>query len=183
MNWIYLGCTAFILLTLFDLNKIYKWHAFLNILFPLSIALLIYALFRILMIHDQSQVFTSNVWFYALVLIGAIEQVYALFFALPANKTYVSLNDIQVIDTGLYALCRHPGVWGFIIMAIGFVFATGSCLVLWAALFWTSFDLLHIWIQDRFIFPISITGYQDYRLRVPFLFFKVKESNSCQNLS
>ncbi len=183
MSWIYLGCTSFVLLTLFDLNKIYKWHRSFNLLFPLSIILLIYALVMVLISQDHSIAFNSNPWFFTLVIIGAIEQFYALFFALPASDTYTKLDKVSVVDTGIYGLCRHPGLWGFILMAIGFSLGTGSTLVLWAAILWTAFDFIHILIQDQLIFPYSIDGYSDYQKRVPFLLFKLKEQSTCQNPS
>ena len=48
MNWIIIGGTAFILLTLFDLNKIYKWHWIFNAFFALGILLLTFSLIMIL---------------------------------------------------------------------------------------------------------------------------------------
>ncbi len=180
MNWILLGGAAFILLTLFDLNKVYKWHSSFNALFPLSIFLLILSLVMIYIKMEQYTFFASNPLFYILVCLGALEQVYALFFALP-KETYTKLNEVKLVDSGLYSLCRHPGVWGFIVMAFGFTLASGSMLVLWTALSWTLLDLIHVAIQDRYIFPKSIPGYTLYQVNVPFLFFKRKES-TCQNL-
>ena len=183
MNWIVIGCTAFILLTLFDLNKIYKWHSLINVLFPISLILLIISLYMIYIQQDLYGSFTAYPFFYTLVIIGFIEQIYALFFALPASDTYTKLNEIQLVDHGLYSLCRHPGVWGFLLMAIGFAFGSGSLLISVTAIIWSIFDLIHVYIQDKIIFPKSIPGYLDYQEKVPFLFLKLKESRSCQNPS
>ncbi len=183
MNWIVIGCTSFILLTLFDLNKIYKWHHILNALFPFSIILLIVSLTMIFIQKDLYGTFSSNYLFYSLVVIGAIEQIYALFFALPYADTYTKLDEVKLVDHGIYSLCRHPGVWGFILMGLGFTLASGSFLILLTAIIWSIFDLIHVAIQDTVIFPQSIPGYLDYQEKVPFLFIKLKETSSCQNPS
>ena len=157
------------------MNKIFKWHPFLNGLFPLSIGALIFSLYKLISLIRFYPIFSSNPLFYAFVWIGAIEQVYALFFALPLSDTYTKLSDIKLIDSGIYRCCRHPGVWGFILMAVGFTLGSGSMLILWTALTWTLFDLIHVWIQDVYIFPRSIPGYDQYQRRVPFLFINVRE--------
>lgn len=182
MNWIVIGGTAFILLTLFDLNKLYKWHWIFNAFFALGILLLTFSLIMILKEQIHYGYFEGNYLFCSLIIIGAILQIYALFFALPAKDTYTLLDEIQLVDTGLYGLCRHPGVYGFLLMGIGFSLGTGSILITFTAIIWSLLDLVHVWIQDQFIFPLFIPGYKDYQKRVGFLFIKTKE-NVCQNLS
>lgn len=180
MNWIIIGCLAFILLTLFDANKIYRWHGAFNALFPLSMGLLSVSSVFIYLQRNLWGSFTAWPIFYGLVALGLALQIHALFFALPAAKTYASLETVSLVKTGVYGLCRHPGVWGFILMSMGLTLATGSVLVLWTALVWTVLDLVHIWIQDVFFFPQSIPGYVDYQQQVPFLFFGVKELKRCR---
>lgn len=97
---------------------------------------------------------------------------YTLFFALrSAGSGYAPPVDgkLPLIDRGVYALCRHPGV----------LWLGGFYLALWGALggFWlgaafaayTGLDLLYVLWQDRCVFPHSIFGYVEYRSRVPFL--------------
>lgn len=169
MIWIVLGCFAFVLLTLFDLNKRFKWHPILNSLFPISIGLLITSLVCVYLEVNSFGSFQSYPLFYGLVVIGALEQIYTLFFALPAQTTYASLDTVRLVNTGFYGCCRHPGVWGFILMAIGFTFGSGSMLIAITAVSWTLMDILHVLIQDVFIFPHSIPGYTLYQSQVPFL--------------
>jgi len=179
MNWIIVGCIAFILLTLFDANKHYHWHSALNLLFPLAIGILIWAAVSLGLNQAYYGNFQAYPLFYGLVLLGILEQFYALFFALPTKSTYVGLGPIPLVNTGLYGLCRHPGVWGFFAIGLGLTLATGSVLIAFASITWFLFDLLHIAVEDFIFFPLFIPGYLDYQKQVPFLFFGVKEIKRC----
>lgn len=179
MNWIIVGSFAFILLTLFDANKVYRWHTSLNLLFPLSLGILVLSTFQLYLIKDAFGVFNTSPLFYGLVLLGLFEQIYALFFALPLKKTYTELTSVELVDTGLYGLCRHPGVWGFMAMGLGLSLALGSYILLTTALIWSLLDVLHVYVQDRLFFPKTIPGYLSYQKQVPFLFFGVKEIKRC----
>ena len=55
--------------------------------------------------------------------------IYALFFALPFQETYVVQNvGNKVCAQGMYALCRHPGVLWFTGFYLSFHYG-----LLWAA--------------------------------------------------
>lgn len=74
-----------------------------------------------------------------------------------------------LVDTGVYALCRHPGVlWlgGFYLFAWC---AAGGRALLAAFVLFTGLDVLYVWWQDRVVFPRSIRGYCEYRQTTPFL--------------
>ena len=98
--------------------------------------------------------------------------IHTLFFALrDGGSGYAPPADgkLPLVDGGVYALCRHPGV----------LWLGGFYLALWGALggFWlgaafaiySALDLFYVLWQDRVIFPRSISGYEGYRGRVPFL--------------
>ena len=75
----------------------------------------------------------------------------------------------SVIDTGSYAVVRHPGFWPYAAMhAVIFllwrdarVAVVGGALVL--------MDLLLVLIEDVWIFPRLLRGYDVYKQRVPML--------------
>ena len=77
---------------------------------------------------------------------------YTLFFALPFEETYVrESRGRRVCRTGMYALCRHPGV--LLVLAV-----SGSVL-----------DLLYAVFQDVWTFPKTFCDYEEYRREAPFL--------------
>lgn len=53
--------------------------------------------------------------------------------------------------------------------------------MLWACLIWTLLDLLHIFIQDVYFFPLTIKGYADYQKETPFLLFNKKSLQRFQD--
>lgn len=96
-------------------------------------------------------------------------QLYVLFFAVPFQKTYVGLGDNKIVDTGFFALARHPGViWFFFFFTFLWLYS-GRMLILLAGLAWTAMDVVHVFIQDRFIFPRMFNGYDVYIKKVPFM--------------
>lgn len=112
----------------------------------------------------------------SLFLIFAFLLVYSLFLELPFVKTYgkKKFND-ELVDTGTYALCRHPGVLWF-----GFVFfflsiTTGAQLLFAAGVVWTGLDVLHIYLQEKLFFPKMFPKYKEYINTTPML-LPTKES-------
>jgi len=151
-------------------------HPLLNGLFGVGIALLVIATLQILSAKEVLFTFTANPVWWIVSGLGFIEMIYALFFALPFSKTYVKTSsNAQIITTGLYGLCRHPGVWGFFIFYLFAALATGNGSLLVAALLWTIMDILHVWIQDSLFFVKTLEGYTLYKKETPFLFFGIKE--------
>jgi hypothetical protein len=39
----------------------------------------------------------------------------------------------------------------------------------WAFLIWTIMDIIHVWVQDKYFFPKTLMGYDDYKRVTPFL--------------
>ena len=151
-------------------------HPLLNGLFAIGVGLLIIATAQILNVDQPLFTFTSIPILWVISGLGFIEMIYALFFAFPFNKTYVKTSsNSDIITTGLYGLCRHPGVWGFFIFYLFAALATGNGTLLIAALVWTTMDILHVWIQDSLFFVKTLQGYTLYKKTTPFLFFGIKE--------
>ncbi len=172
MSYILAGCAAFVFLYIFDLNKIFGFHRFFNLFFGIGIVMLGVATLGVSLRGEQDFFFPGalHIFFWILALGSFGLLLYALFFALPFSKTYVELNKAnQVIDSGMYALCRHPGVIWFFMMYMFLWLASGRWLVLLAGLIWTVMDVIHVYVQDRWIFPKTLEGYDKYQQRTPFL--------------
>lgn len=96
--------------------------------------------------------------------------IYSLFFALPFGKTYIEVEKGNtVVDTGMYALCRHPGVIWFFFFYLFLWLASGKMMIMWAGIIWTGMDIVHVYVQDRWLFPKNLNGYDSYKHKVPFL--------------
>ncbi len=175
-----LGILAFILLSVFDFHKLNPIHPVFNLSFALGCLLLMYATGSILFSTSSSFRSAPLAIFWILALLGLLEMFYALFFALPFNSTYVEgTSPEKVVDSGLYALCRHPGVWGFFAFYLFAYLASGNGDLLIAGMIWTIFDVLHVTMQDYWFFPKTLPGYDAYRKSVPFLLFGPVQIRNC----
>ncbi len=171
------GCVGFGVLYLFDFNKVKKIHPWINSLFSVGVALLAFSTVTILTNQTTDFILSNNlkIVFIIFAFLSACVMFYALFGALPFKSTYVSGQGNQVVDTGFYALCRHPGVWGFFFTYLFLFLVSGKWLMLYATILWTLMDIIHVWVQDRYFFPKTLTGYIDYQKTTPFLLIN-KES-------
>lgn len=108
--------------------------------------------------------------FFALTALGAWGEYASLFGALPVKDTYLSPQaDQKLVDSGVYALCRHPGALFFPLMFVSLALGLGSRGLLFSSLIASTLNLLYVVFQDQRVFPVTIPGYDGYRQRVPFL--------------
>lgn len=181
MGYLVLGSIGFLFLYVFDYNKVKKIHAVFNSFFAIGISIIGYASLSLVII--SSPTFSLGFWltgtFYVFAILAALQMFYALFGALPFNGTYVSGQANQTIDTGMYALCRHPGVWGFFFMYLFVFLASGDIIILYACILWTIMDVVHVWIQDTYFFPKTLNGYKRYQQTTPFLLFNKQSLERC----
>jgi len=172
MGFIALGCIAFLFFCLFDLHKLYFVHRIFHGTFFLGLLLVIAATAGILIQGEAAFRLSPflRVLCGVMMLGGFAWQFYALFWALPFQATYLH-GELQslVITSGAFALCRHPGVLGFSVLYFFLWLFSGVHLILLAGVLWTLLDVLHVYIQDRWLFPRSFPGYGAYRLYTPFL--------------
>lgn len=97
--------------------------------------------------------------------------IYILVFALPKG-TYTDDNVQSSLATeGLYGMCRHPGFYGFTITALAIAFLIGSGMGLIILIIHSLLNLIYIYVQDKYYFPIYLEGYDEYKQTVPFLAF------------
>ena len=96
--------------------------------------------------------------------------IYSVFVEVPLRQAYLgATTGVPLVNTGTYAITRHPGVlWGTLMLVCLFV-ATGSRLLLIASPIWILMDLAWVYLEDRFYFPKTIPGYEHYKREVPML--------------
>ncbi len=172
MIFILTGCLAFIFFYIFDLNQIKIFNKAVNISFAAGAALLAISTIGIMLGNYNGFVAAVplKLLFGALAIGSLVMMLYSLFAALPFSKTYVEAEKGKnVVDTGMYALCRHPGVVWFFFFYLFLWLATGKTMMLWAGVVWTVMDIIHVYIQDRWLFPETLKGYKQYQRKVPFL--------------
>lgn len=122
-------------------------------------------------------------WLMLLVSLSALGLlVYTLFFALPRGGSGMAPppgDKLPLVDTGVYALCRHPGVLWLGLFYLALWAALGGPALGAAALLFPALDALYVLWQDRAVFPRSIRRYEEYRARVPFLLPSVRSLRAC----
>ena len=105
-------------------------------------------------------------------------EIYTLFFALSAKEAYTCQRQARpVCKSGVYALCRHPGVLWFAGLYLCLWAAAG--LALRAAVFFSVLDVLLVLFEDRCVFPARLDGYDDYRAETPFLLPNRQSIRAC----
>lgn len=172
MTFIIMGFLAFVFFYIFDFNKVYHFHKYINISFGVGVVLLAVATLGLLFSASKSFAiyFPLRVLFGLLSILFLLLIPYTLFFALPFKKTYIETeNKNMVVDRGMYALCRHPGVLWFSFFYFFAWLAMGKMLVMWAGIVWTIMDIIHVYVQDLWLFPKALAGYREYQRKVPFL--------------
>jgi protein-S-isoprenylcysteine O-methyltransferase Ste14 len=166
----YVACGAFLLFLIGDLNDIRFHNKTLKLCFAAGCVLLIASTASLVMKSGSAPEFPILIrivfGIFALLFFDLL--VYTLFFALPFEKTYVDADSKNsVCDSGVYALCRHPGVIWFFFLYISLWISVG--IPLYAALTFSLLNLAYAAVQDRFIFPALLYGYDQYKARTPFL--------------
>lgn len=170
--WLGLGALAFGLMVLSDYGQVLRGRRGAGMLFPLGGALLIAATAALLVRRWRTAPpgLGSLFWFAGSALMLLL-LIYTLFFALPAGGSSAATaqkDELRpLVDTGVFALCRHPGV----------LFLGGFYACLWGALggwalglafvLFTLLDAAYAAWQGETVFPRSIRGYAAYRAATP----------------
>lgn len=166
-----IGCMSFLIMLINDLNQIYLHWNIGKYAFGIGCALLAgvtgLLIYRAVSEHNT---ITWIQWIFMMIcLLFFMLLIYTLFFALPFEGTYVEQEKLKVYDQGVYALCRHPGILWFFGFYIFLAAALASIELGLAAILFSTMNLLYAWIQDKLIFPRTLSGYEAYQQKVPFL--------------
>lgn len=185
MIFIFSGCLAFIFFYIFDLNKIWFLKKSLNICFAVGIVLLAFSTAGILLGNYQGFEVSIplKLLFWALSVGSLLMIFYTLFSALPFAETYKGVEKgNSVVDRGMYALCRHPGVIWFFFFYLFLWLASGKMMMMWAGMIWTIMDIIYVYVEDRWFFPAVLSGYDQYKRKVPFLIPSPASIKKCMTL-
>lgn len=172
MIFVITGCLAFVLFYIFDLNKVKFRKRGINISFVAGIALLSVSTAGILLgdYEGFDLSITLKILFWLLSIVSLFMLLYTLFAALPFGATYGKAEPANtVVDRGMYALCRHPGVIWFFFFYLFLWLASGKTMMMRAGIIWTAINIFYVYIEDRWFFPAIINGYDLYKCKVPFL--------------
>ncbi|NDL68107.1 hypothetical protein [Anaerotalea alkaliphila] len=96
--------------------------------------------------------------------------LYTLFFALPFKETYLRQGEGKPVhDRGIYGLCRHPGWLWMTGLHFSLWGGLGTGRLLFAAVVFSSLNLLYVLFQDHWTFPRTFGDYERYKRQTPFL--------------
>ncbi len=159
---IFLGAAAFLLMLLGDINDA-LWHkGTLRLCFPAGLIVLAVVTAMRLSFEAPNAAWCAVAAAFLLILL------YVLFGSFSVKDAYVSQESgRRVYDKGFYAVSRHPGV----IFFAGLYFSLHYALALpWEdTAVYALLNLLLAAAEDKWLFPRSIGGYDEYKTRVPFL--------------
>lgn len=174
------GCLAFLIMISGDFVELHGKKPVARILFFTGLVLLGLSCAGLIYLNYSAggRPLAARLVFGALgaVFFGLL--IYTLFFAIPFKGTYIEEGAQGTVESGVYALCRHPGIWFFAL----FAFCLWAALELpwYAALAYSLLDLLYAYIEDKLIFPKTLSGYDEYKKKVPFIIprFRRKRAGS-----
>ena len=176
---LWLGICAFALFFLSDYNDWHMKHRALRVCFPLGTALLAGGTLLRCGIGDMF----AGGWLRVAVLAAAaaffLLLLYTLLFAIPREASYARPGERRsVCTTGVYALCRHPGVLWFVGLYGCLWVAAG--LPLWEAAVYSGLNVLLVLFEDRCVFPARLEGYREYQRTTPFLLPDRRSIRACR---
>ncbi|WP_312640711.1 hypothetical protein [Hydrogenoanaerobacterium sp.] len=178
MMYVSIGIIGFLLFFIYDINDI-KWRKKqLNTMFTLGCILILVSTAGV--VSSSWQYHQQNWWFIVPALLFLLLLVYTLFFALPFSDTYVSSERGRpVCKTGVYALCRHPGVLWFIGL-YGFLYLTfpSDQFAIYAVAICIC-NVIYIVFQDFWTFPKTFDDYDTYKKQAPFLIPCLSSIQNC----
>ena len=176
------GSAGFLLCLLYDINSITRDRKMLRKCFFAGLFLIFCATTGIF-IRDWNAVDLCSgktILFVAAGIFFAAALMYALFFALPFQDTYMNPDQRRrVCSEGIYALCRHPGLLCFTALYACIAGIVGTENAFYDCLFLTAWDAAYVIFQDMVVFPKTFVDYDGYRKMTPFLIPNRKSWKRC----
>lgn len=182
MFYIFLGFIAFLLFIVYDINSIIMKHKIFDCCFFVGFFLLTVATIGVVITSwalIKVDAFRMGI-FGVFTVIFLYLLIDTLFFAIPFKSTYLNKEESpKICQSGVYALCRHPGVLWF----MGFYTFLGLALMipllLTAAVIFSILNILYVIFQDRWTFMKSFENYDKYKENTPFLLPNLKSIKRC----
>jgi protein-S-isoprenylcysteine O-methyltransferase Ste14 len=104
-----------------------------------------------------------------LVFLSLAALVYILFVEIPLSPQIQESSERFVVNTGTYALVRHPAFYPFILILVSLSFLAWDRAFIQYSLYLILLDFLLILVEDLFVFPGIFANYDIYKSKVPFL--------------
>lgn len=179
-----MGVFAFLLFVIYDVNEVRWQNRWLHKLFFVGSGLLGLATIGLVFGAVQAGLPSLPQRFLGVALTALFMALlaYTLFGALPFAETYQESGrrDKPVVcQSGMYALCRHPGVWWFAGFYGGLWLTLGGRPLAAAAVIFSSLNGLYVLMQDRWTFPQTFADYASYQQAVPFLIPNLQSIRQC----
>jgi protein-S-isoprenylcysteine O-methyltransferase Ste14 len=182
MRYIVTGSIAFLFFVVFDYYTLYNRGMEKKLFGLAGLSLFIYsAIMSILTSQTISlpiivRVIAGIFWVLFLFML-----IYSLFLELPFVKTYgEEKHNQELVDTGTYALCRHPGVLWFGLLFLSVFLTTGAVLIAIGGVIWTAIDVYHVYLQEKIFFCKMFDGYGNYMKTTPMLIPNVNSIKKCK---
>jgi len=176
---ILIGSIAFALIAIYDWAQMRK-YTWLKPLFFISGAVFYIGFTGVISTPvDINLAYWVTLGGYICFFIFTLLLIYSILVEISIHSYLNRDNEHILVETGTYALSRHPGVLWFFGAAVSMIALHPSYLTVLAAIIWTTLDVLLVWIEDRYIFPKSIPGYEKYKTTVPFLLPDKKSIRHC----
>ena len=174
------GIIAFFMMYIYDLNLIYLGNKIFKKFFAMGSIILVFATLANIIIYFPKKIDAHFIIFLGLALLAAIGLIYTLFFALKFDDAYKNTENKQpCVKTGVYALCRHPGVHMMILMYLCLYLAFQNETMLFMLIGFNLLNIGYVILQDIIIFPKQFVDYDKYKKIVPFLVPTIKSIRSC----
>ena len=173
-----LGLCSFALFFLSDYNDWRMHRQEWKLCFPLGAALL---LAGTLLRCGKAKVMSAG-WVRMALFLGVLAfaalLIYTLFFAISLEVSYARPGEKRrVCTTGVYALCRHPGVLWF--MGAYACLPGAAGLPVLDSVLYSGLNVLLVCFEDRWVFPELMEGYGDYQAATPFLVPNGRSIRAC----
>lgn len=182
MIYIMTGSFAFLLFIVFDYYTLYNAGLKKKFFGATGLALFIYSAIMTIVTSDTIKlptylrIIAAICWVIFLAML-----IYSLFLELPFVKTYgEEQHSRDLVDTGTYGLCRHPGVLWFGLLFLFTFLATGAVLIAVAGIIWTSIDVFHVYLQEKIFFCKMFEGYNTYMKTTPMLIPNINSIRKCK---
>lgn len=171
-NLFFYGITGYILLVLYDLSQL-RASAWLRI--PLSLGFPLTALPYLLLLSRYRLPIADSTLrslFYMVCLLFGILLTYSAVFEIPLYQlrhTADGTKEPEVYSRGTYRHSRHPGFIWYTCINILFILAYQKMEITILMSILTLCNFALIVLEDVFIFPRTLAGYDRYKQHVPFL--------------
>ena len=172
MGYYVIGGIGFLLFVFYDWNQAGRNFTLLKPLFGIGCLLIVAATVGLwvsgfLGRFELPVVAQSAFW--TLAAISGFLLMYTLFFAVPFKQAYIEGSRQEIMTEGIYALCRHPGVWFLFFLYVFSGLAGGRVSILMAGVLFSLMNLIYVFLQDRIFFPKLFSGYPAYKQKTGFL--------------